>query len=169
MGQFLSSMPHAGSLLVAAGAAAFLTQSLRGGPILPEIAPYESNSGGADSIDFLMLPTQATQSSRALVEISLSEALQAHREGQLFVDARDPGEFDTGHIRGAVLCPAGDVSHWRLHLAGILQDRPIVVYCAEASCGKGEYVSRFLISSGFTNIHLYRDGWVKWTGAKEGK
>jgi rhodanese-related sulfurtransferase len=121
----------------------------------------------ASTVDFLMPPTGAA--SRPLPpppEIDLDTAL--HRLGHaVFVDARDISEYNAGHIKGAILCPANDITHWHLHLAGIDPQQPLIVYCAEASCHKGEYVARFLLASGFTNVKLYRAGWAKWTGPKE--
>jgi rhodanese-related sulfurtransferase len=169
VGQILGSLSQAAVLLIVAAVVGFSTQLLRGNGLVPAAASYENSSGGPQGPDFLVPPARSEQWDQKLVEISPQEALQAHAAGQLFVDTRDVSEFNSGHIRGALLCPAGDVSHWRLHLAGIPLDQPMVVYCGEASCGKGEYVAQFLKSSGFTSVRLYRDGWVKWNGPKEGK
>jgi rhodanese-related sulfurtransferase len=131
--------------------------------------PADPAEGGAP-IDFLL-----SSSSGAAVaavkppEISVESALELAGTDVLFVDARDPSEFNAGHIRGAVLCPATDIGRWRIHLAGIAPDRRIIVYCAEAACGKGEYVASFLLKNGFVNVSLYREGWAKWTGPKEAK
>jgi rhodanese-related sulfurtransferase len=121
----------------------------------------------ADAVDFLIPATGIV--SEALPpppEIDLETAL--HRLGHaVFVDAREIGEYNAGHIKGAIVCPANDIVHWHLHLAGIDPQEPLIVYCAEASCHKGEYVASFLLASGFTNVKLYRAGWAKWTGPRE--
>jgi rhodanese-related sulfurtransferase len=119
-------------------------------------------------IDFLTPgTTEVAKTAIALPEIDLETAIHLANSNAVFVDAREIGEYNAGHIRGAIVCPANDIGRWHLHMAGIDLRRRIVVYCAEASCGKGEYVASFLLANGFTNVSLYRDGWAKWTGPKE--
>jgi rhodanese-related sulfurtransferase len=121
-------------------------------------------------IDFLLPPKSATAASSIKPpEIGLDAALLSARTDALFVDARDVAEYNAGHIRDAILCPADDLSRWRLHMAGVDPRSRIIVYCAEATCGKGEYVATFLLKNGFTNVSLYRDGWAKWTGPREAR
>jgi rhodanese-related sulfurtransferase len=136
-----------------------------GGPFCPA-APAPAGQ----PIDFLLPPSSATAA--ALIkppEISVEAALRLVRTDALFVDARDANEYHAGHIRSAILCPAADIDHWRLHMAGIDPHARIIVYCAQASCGKGAYVASFLLKNGFTNVVLYRDGWAKWTGPREAR
>jgi rhodanese-related sulfurtransferase len=143
-------------------------QLLQGAPLLPAGPPVDS-AGKGDTLDFMLVPGSAptVKSDTKPPEISLPSALHALSAGKSFVDARDLGEYNAGHIKGAICCPASDVGRWRMHMAGIDPRTPIVVYCAEASCGKGEYVATFLLENGFTDVSLYRDGWAKWTGPKE--
>jgi rhodanese-related sulfurtransferase len=122
------------------------------------------------SFDFLLgNQAHAEKPSAKLSEIDLQTALRLSRTDALFVDARDIPDYNAGHIRGAIVCPATDLSQWHLHLAGIDPSRRIVVYCAQASCGKADYVATFLLANGFTDVSLYRDGWAKWTGAREAR
>jgi putative ATP-binding cassette transporter len=149
-------------------AAIAVSMSLVGRLACGESALAATPISDANAIDFL-LPATSTAISKAPSvppEIDLETAL--HRLGRaLFVDARDISEYNAGHIKGAIVCPANDITHWHLHLAGVDLQQPIIVYCAEASCQKGEYVASFLLASGFTNVNLYRAGWAKWTGPKE--
>jgi rhodanese-related sulfurtransferase len=141
----------------------FVCQSASGRALLPA-----SDGLATEPIDFIMPGT--APGAHSIVdppEISVAVALQMINRNALFVDARDPAEYNAGHIRGAVLCPATDVGRWHVHLAGIDLHRRIIVYCAEASCHKGEYVATFLLSCGFSDVSLYRAGWAQWTGPKE--
>jgi rhodanese-related sulfurtransferase len=153
------------SLVSAAVVLAIVSRLAAGQSLVP---PPPAAAG--EPIDFMLPAGNAVTNATAKpLEISVDAARGRFAAGALFVDARDAGEFDAGHIKGAINCPATDISRWHLHLAGIDSHCPIVVYCAMASCKKGEYVATFLLANGFTDACLYRDGWVKWTGAKEAR
>jgi rhodanese-related sulfurtransferase len=144
------------------------SQLLQGAPLLPTGPPVDS-TGKGPVLDFMLIRSSADTSQPVAKppEISLQSALHGLSLGETFVDARDLGEYNAGHIKGAICCPASDVGRWRMHMSGIDPKTRIVVYCAEASCGKGEYVATFLLENGFTDVSLYRAGWADWTGPKE--
>jgi rhodanese-related sulfurtransferase len=140
-------------------------QRVAGQPIVPDFPSPPDHP-----LDFLM--SEPAEAAGALVkptDISIETALRWVDGAALFVDARDFSEYDAGHIRGAICCPADDIARWRLHLAGVDLHRRIVCYCAQASCHKGEYLATFLVNNGFSDVHLFRDGWARWTGPKEGR
>ena len=43
--------------------------------------------------------------------VSAEKACRLLRQGALVVDVRGPGEFNGGHLRGAVNIPLGELSH----------------------------------------------------------
>lgn len=57
---------------------------------------------------------------------------------------------------------------WNATLSTIPEGRPIVAYCQSAGCKFAENVSVRLIEEGFTDISIFRDGWVEWV-KKHGK
>ena len=48
-------------------------------------------------------------------------------QGATLVDVRSPGEFEGGHIEGAINVPVGELAS---KLGQIPKDRAVVVYCA---------------------------------------
>jgi len=98
----------------------------------------------------------------ALVKVSLPSALRLHGAGALFVDARDAADYLDGHIKGAINVPVGPADRIRLGMSGVSIDRTIVVYCANANCGKAEVIAHALSQLGFINVSVYSAGWDKW-------
>lgn len=80
------------------------------------------------------------------------------------VDVREPRTFHAGHIRDAILLPAGDFAD-RYGRELDAEDTVVVV------CEKGmtsEAAVRFLVSQGFTNVASMAGGMAAWTGPTEG-
>ena len=94
------------------------------------------------------------------------EALKAKLdpgETIFLLDVRQPNEFATGRIEGAVNIPVRDVPK---NLAKLPQDKnaPIVVVCAGAV--RSGYVAMALSFQGYTNVkHLGRGYVVAWQNA----
>ena len=163
LSELRASMAEFSRLAVFAIALAFGSRFASAEPLLPP-----QPAAPQDPVDFLLPHSpQPARPQAQPPELSLEAAVGLVNTNALFVDARDVGEYGAGHIRGAIVCPASDIARWHLHMAGVDPHRQIIVYCAEASCRKGEYVARFLLQHGFTDVSLYRDGWAKWTGPKE--
>jgi rhodanese-related sulfurtransferase len=93
-------------------------------------------------------------------EISTEELVAAIERGDnlLLLDVRTPGEFESGHIEGAVLIPSyalakrvGELEEYR--------DRTIVPYCEVG--GRAGAVVGLLKENGF-QVRLYRPGMSVW-------
>jgi rhodanese-related sulfurtransferase len=155
-------------LLITACAAAlgFAARFALGMSILPTAAT-SLMPDGPDPMDFLVNVDSSGVIAERARDIDLATMHQAVQRGALLVDARDAGEYAAGHIKGAISCPANDVAHLRLYLAGIPLNRQIVVYCGSAQCGKGHYVASALLQNGFTNVAVWPPGWAQWSGPKE--
>lgn len=93
--------------------------------------------------------------------------LLAAEDGPLFVDARTDKEYRTSHFKGAIGLPRFDAATIRLRLAGISKDRPIVVYCININCGRGNAASGSLAKAGFTQVSHYPPGWAELKKWKE--
>jgi 3-mercaptopyruvate sulfurtransferase SseA len=62
-----------------------------------------------------------------IARISLVDAKAAYDQKKaLFVDVRDSGSFDAGHVTGAVNIPLADIE---TRLAELPKDRWIILYC----------------------------------------
>jgi protein-disulfide isomerase/rhodanese-related sulfurtransferase len=114
--------------------------------------------------------SEADANKKQATEIDTSEARQL-LEGNpkaLFVDVREPGEYKTGRIAGAINVPVDKVQSMEAQLP---KDRPIVLYesgkgSGDNICAAGRAAGRTLLADGFSPDHVkvYYDGlegWVK--------
>ena len=87
----------------------------------------------------------------------------------VLIDARYARDFTAGHIVGAINVPvdANDVQR-RQATADIPINSRIVMYCQSSKCKYAEIVSIKLIEDGYSNISIFRGGWVEWV-AKNGR
>ncbi len=74
------------------------------------------------------------------------------------LDVRQPKEYETGHIPGAVLAPLPDLTD---HLSRIDQDKPVLVYCAVG--GRSRVAAQLLSGQGFKNIINLSGGFKSWS------
>lgn len=83
------------------------------------------------------------------VRIPGTEARDLVADGALLLDVRSEGEFEQGHIDGAVNIPIQDLME-RIGELGEKDDQ-IVVYCQ--SGGRSAVAKRLLKGQGFTEVH----------------
>lgn len=98
-------------------------------------------------------------------EIELPAARALHDQGALFVDARDPADYEAGHIKGAVSLPAREV--WdRLadFQAAHPAQTPIVAYCSGRECSDSHDLARDLRDAGYLDVKVFVDGYPVWKG-----
>ena len=74
------------------------------------------------------------------------------------LDVRQPAEYESGHIPGAVLAPLPDLTD---HLSDIDPDRPVLVYCA--SGGRSRVAAQLLSGQGFKKVINVAGGFNSWT------
>ncbi|MBR57044.1 MAG: sulfurtransferase [Myxococcales bacterium] len=84
---------------------------------------------------------------RSAEEVSVMR--KAVNDGGLLLDVRTPGEYNGGHLDGALNIPVGDL-RGRLQELGP-KERAIVVYCA--SGGRSARATKFLRANGFNEVH----------------
>jgi molybdopterin/thiamine biosynthesis adenylyltransferase/rhodanese-related sulfurtransferase len=101
------------------------------------------------------------QAKAEITEIDASEAsrLLGASEPPLFLDVREVGEWDEGHIPGAQLIPRGNLES-RVEGAVPDRDRPIVVYCAVGS--RSAFATKTLEELGYTNVVNLAGGYTDW-------
>jgi len=93
-------------------------------------------------------------------ERGLSQALAEHKV--VFVDARIPVDFKTGHLEGAINIPADAADEERKAITvNIDKDARIVVYCQNSSCGFAQVVAVKLFEDGFSKVCIYKAGYEK--------
>jgi len=93
-------------------------------------------------------------------EISVDEAFALlEANGALFVDVRDLGSWQAGHIPGAV--HVGD-HNVRAFVEEAARDLTTVVYCYHGHSSLGG--AAFFRSEGFTDIYSMAGGFAEWNG-----
>ena len=104
-----------------------------------------------------------TAAEKPVARSALVEAKEARRaliDGAAVLDVREPDEFDSGHIEGAVHMPLGDIA---ANIDTLPRDRPIVIYC-----GHGERAASavsMLERAGFESLLNLKGGFGGWREA----
>lgn len=79
----------------------------------------------------------------------------------VIIDARSPEQFAKGHVRGAVNLPAGQIDDYIGNvLDSVGTDQLVVIYCGGQWCDSGDMVYERLAQHGFTNMKVYKPGWM---------
>ena len=98
--------------------------------------------------------------------LTLEEAKAVFDRGVLFIDARDPEEFEEGHVKDAINLP---VRHLDLYYQKVKErvpkDAEIVVYCASPECNAGLYLAEEMVALKYEHIKVMLDGWDGWEDA----
>lgn len=98
--------------------------------------------------------------------------LATHANGCILIDGREPAEFDTGHIAGAINIPRG-VLEFQVDahpaVANVSdpalshQDQPLVVYCRTG--GRSARAALNLSRMGFSDVRSIGGGITDWVAA----
>ncbi len=69
---------------------------------------------------------------------------------QLIIDVREPEEFSTGHVDGAINIPPASLLTGATQLNGVDKDTELIVYCLSGSRSNASI--QILKQLGFTNL-----------------
>lgn len=69
---------------------------------------------------------------------------------RVIVDVREPFEFETGHVEGALNIPPESLMQGASELDGVDKDTEIVLYCRTGS--RSNVAMQILQQQGFTNL-----------------
>jgi rhodanese-related sulfurtransferase len=99
--------------------------------------------------------------------LSVEEAYSLFLSGDvIFIDAREPFEFEEGHIKDAISFP---FDHWDDYWEGVkarlIPKNKIVVYCGGLDCELSVFSARELKAQGFPNSYIFFGGWLSWNEA----
>lgn len=112
------------------------------------------------------------QARSRITEVSV-DALASEAAGSyVLIDVREPGEFATGHIAGAIPIPRG-VLEFQVEAhpaigcltepALALREQPIVLYCRTG--GRSALAAESLQTLGFTRVRSLAGGITAWMAA----
>ncbi|MEZ6234979.1 MAG: rhodanese-like domain-containing protein [Phycisphaerales bacterium] len=121
-------------------------------------------------------PTTASNSSSNGESLELGQYITLDQARTLwehglaqFIDARRADEYAAGHIPRALLCDPSVMytSPPEFLVMGLFDPATttMVIYCEGGSCDASENVGRFLQQAGFTQVHIFRDGFPAWSAA----
>ena len=100
---------------------------------------------------------------KRITEISLAEAKSEFDSGKaIFLDVREPDEYEKGHIPKAKHLPRGLLEY---KIANMIPDKSarIVAYCKVG--GRGCFAAETLGRLGYTNVANMAGGWNGWVKA----
>ena len=93
--------------------------------------------------------------------LTVDEVAQAMSETEIvIVDVREDWEFDSGHIKDAVLIPVGEIAD---RVDEIPADVPVVLVCRSGNRSGQAY--QYLKQHGFDNVHNMLGGMLEWTSS----
>lgn len=105
-----------------------------------------------------------TRHLEGLKEISLQEARETYRGGKaLFLDARDPGSFQAGHLPGAINVPPSEAKDFSEEIRTMAQAGMIpIAYCDGADCPLSAELAINLKEMGIEDVRVLVNGWSRW-------
>ena len=108
-----------------------------------------------------------TEAKGRVRELTPQDARQKHGGEALFLDVREPNEWNLGHVPGATHIPRGMLES-KVEQQ-IPRDREVVIYCATGN--RSALAADTLQQMGYTNVASLAGGWRDWVqggGAVEG-
>ncbi|MBI4549892.1 MAG: hypothetical protein HY714_03085 [Candidatus Omnitrophica bacterium] len=102
------------------------------------------------------------QTKNSITEVNVDLARQLFQKGALFLDVREPEEYQEGVVRGALKIPRGLLE---LHIERAVpdRDREIVVYCAGGT--RSALAVKTLVEMGYRNAKSMTGGFTLWEAA----
>lgn len=93
-----------------------------------------------------------------ITQISATNAVQERSGDTVYLDVREPNEFNLGHVPGAVHIPRGT-------LEGVIEgmitrDKKVVVYCASGN--RSALAADTMQQMGYTNVASMSGGFRGW-------
>lgn len=107
---------------------------------------------GADLID---------EAKSRIREVSAEESVRNPDPDVVYVDCREPNEYNLGHLPGAVFIPRGNLET-KIE-AAIPRNRKIVIYCATGN--RSALAADTMQQMGYTDVASMSDGIRGWANA----
>lgn len=87
-------------------------------------------------------------------------------DGALFIDARDPADYEAGHIPGAIRMTRDDVLADPARARALpARGRPIITYCEGGACEASLDLAKALVDVGYRKVLVYAGGFPEWSAA----
>jgi rhodanese-related sulfurtransferase len=112
------------------------------------------------------------ESLNGVTRVSAEQVVELARQNAVIVDTRSQKEYDSEHIRGAVLASYIEKSLKEVDfdakkddfsaLKTIPKDKPVVFLCNGPECWKSYKASRAAAAEGYSKIYWFRGGMPEW-------
>lgn len=122
------------------------------------------NATRPDRLPLVHDPEVAAQAAAQRGEISLADAVLLFESGEaVFVDAREAGEYELGHIEGALsLDPLSFGQSFPALREQLEGTTTIVTYCDGEYCELSRELAEQLKSMGLQDVRVLKNGWTLW-------
>ena len=144
-------------LLFAASSLAFLVNGFSPQGI-PLVGQWHAESG---------VVTADSEAAAVWMEFEIPDPEMAKavfdRGEALFIDVRNRGSYEQGHIPGALSLPLNEIaSRLETLTAEISRQHAIVTYCSGRLCQDSHTAAQWLMEHGFENVVVFIDGFPGW-------
>lgn len=135
--------------------------------ISPNSIAYVGSYRSLSSGDGPIIPPDAAEGDPPFIAIDVAE-MEFSNSDILFVDARDPEEFNCGTIPGSVNLPFDYLPEENLEqyidstLGQIDKDHGIIVFCSGEECDLSLHLGRNLQEFGYTKVAIFFGGAREW-------
>lgn len=163
MKSFISDIFGGIGIMVVATLLGVTVNAVRPGgiPLVQSGAPVATaqHGAGADSA--------AADTTVAEGAVSLAEMKRIYDAGTAYIiDARDPAEYDEGHIPGAINVPYDRLPEYLDMLSSeVPMDGEVIIYCRGPGCDFSDQLATELKILGYQNVRVFTGGWEHWTAA----
>ncbi len=109
---------------------------------------------------------------KGATRVSAEEVAELAKQGVTIVDTRTKKEYDSEHVRGAILAPYVERSLKEIDFDGskddfsalkaLPKDKPIVLMCNGTECWKSYKATRTAVSDGYKKVYWFRGGMPEW-------
>jgi len=100
--------------------------------------------------------------------VSLDEAAAKYQSRKaIFIDSRDPEDFEHSRIKGAINLPYDYLEdYWDEVIPTIPKDREVIIYCSGTECELSLFLARDMVYHGYENVYIFYGGWREWERAR---
>ncbi len=127
------------------------------------IGKYRTISSGSDPI----VPPNAALGDPPFIAVDVAQ-LEFISGGAVFIDCREPAEFECGTILGSINIPFDYLpdedlgKYFDSILCGVPKDCPIITYCSGEECDLSLHLARNLQAFGYTKVLIFFGGSREW-------
>jgi rhodanese-related sulfurtransferase len=126
---------------------------------IPLIGYYPVIEYGPDSI---IVPPSAEEGDPPFVNLKQAYG-KYHDPGTIFLDSREPEDYQAGCIKGALCLPFDWFDDYWPDVEPLLsKDAQIIIYCSGAECELSLYEARYLRELGYEQVFIFFGGWSEW-------